>query len=101
MKRLCAFFNKNVPRGTFSITQKKTKMETITLKEIIKQYLNNLGIIDVSDIMDTETNYKNLSIIIDIEEENISLKRIKQALNFVYGLTIFDPESNCTRGRIT
>lgn len=74
-------------------------MKTITLEEITKQYLQNLGI-DISDISDTETNYNNLSIIVDVENENLSLKKIRGAAQFAYGLTIFDPESNCTRGRI-
>jgi len=74
-------------------------MKTITLEEIIKQYLQNLGI-DVSDISNTETNYNNLSIIVDVEDENLSLGKIKDSAQFAYGLTIFDSEYNCTRGRI-
>lgn len=74
-------------------------MKAVTLEELTKMYLQNLGI-DILDVSDTDTDYNNLIIFIDIEgSDKLTWKQIKDAAAF-NDLIIFDPESNCTRGRI-
>lgn len=74
-------------------------MKAVTLEDLANQYLLNLGI-NVSDVADTDYDYKNLIIFIDINNsDNLTWKQIKDAAAF-NDLVIFDPEHNCTCGRV-